>query len=104
VRNATGRPWAESLTLSALAGQAQAHAAARAQGATWEAEDWPEDKPDDIRSGYAGVHGGDMVGGRPEVPHPYPEVVGHGAAHPPRGRAAGRTRSPGQRARPPSAT
>ena len=34
------------LTLSALAGQAQAHAAAKARGAAWEAEDWPEDKPD----------------------------------------------------------
>ena len=33
------------LTLAALAGEAQAHAAAKKQGAEWEAEDWPEDKP-----------------------------------------------------------
>lgn len=38
------------LTLAALAGQAQAHAAAKRQGAEWEAADWPEDRPETFAS------------------------------------------------------
>jgi len=44
------------LTLSALAGQAVAYASAKAQGADWEAEEWPEDRPEAFavaRTGFA---------------------------------------------------
>lgn len=40
-----GEALARVLLLSSLSGAARAHAASKAQGADWEPEDWPEDKP-----------------------------------------------------------
>jgi len=41
-----GEVLGQVMTLTALAGSAQAHAATKEQGADWEAEEWPEERPD----------------------------------------------------------
>lgn len=41
-----GEALGQVLTLAAVAGKARAHAAAKTQGAEWEAEEWPDDRPE----------------------------------------------------------
>lgn len=66
------------LTLSALAGAARAHAAAKAQGAEWEAGEWPEDRPDTFavaKTGFGpGVFWEAVRGFRNRLPRSWWEV------------------------------
>jgi hypothetical protein len=49
-----GEVLGQVMTLTALAGAAQAHAAAKEQGADWEAEEWPEERPETFAAASAG--------------------------------------------------
>lgn len=73
-----GNALGQVLTLSALAGVARAHAAAKAQGAEWEAEEWPDEKPDTFavaRTGFEpGVFWEAVRGFRRRIPRSWLEV------------------------------
>ena len=49
-----GEVLGQVMTLTALAGSAHAHAATKEQGADWEAEEWPEERPDTFAAASAG--------------------------------------------------
>lgn len=49
-----GEVLGQVMTLTALAGAAQAHAATKEQGADWEAGEWPEDRPDTFAADEGG--------------------------------------------------
>jgi hypothetical protein len=49
-----GEVLGQVMTLTALAGAAQAHAATKEQGADWEAGEWPEERPDTFAAAEAG--------------------------------------------------
>jgi hypothetical protein len=49
-----GEVLGQVMTLTALAGSAQAHAATKEQGADWEAAEWPEERPETFAAASAG--------------------------------------------------
>lgn len=66
------------MTLGAVAGVARAHASAKAQGADWEAEEWPEDAPDTFAAATATFEPGAfweaLRGFRKRIPRSWWEV------------------------------